>query len=107
MTTPEQCNSAPLVVYIEGGMTIYRAAEIKQKLLTPIVESAVVEFNLSKVTELDCAGVQLLMLARRTAQARHGELSLVGFSAAVLDVIELLNLGSYFGNEFIRTARAA
>jgi hypothetical protein len=39
MTTPEQCNGAPLVVYIEGGMTIYRAAEIKQKLLTPIVES--------------------------------------------------------------------
>ena len=107
MTTPEQCNGAPLVVYIEGGMTIYRAAEIKQKLLTPIVESAVVEFNLSKVTELDSAGVQLLMLAKRTAQARHCELRLIELSAPALEVMELLNLGSYFGNELILTARAA
>jgi anti-sigma B factor antagonist len=107
MTISEQCNSAPLVVYIEGEMTIYRAAEIKQRLLTPIVESAIVEFNLSKVTELDSAGVQLLMLAKRTAQAKHGELRLVELSTAVLDVMELLNLGSYFGNELIITARAA
>jgi anti-anti-sigma factor len=107
MTTREQCNSAPLVVYIEGEMTIYRAAELKQTLLMPIVESAVVEFNLSRVTELDSAGVQLLMLAKRTAQARHCELRLVELSAAVLEVMELLNLGSYFGNELIFTARAA
>jgi anti-anti-sigma factor len=97
MTTTEQCNSAPHVVYIEGEMTIYRAAEIKQTLLAPIVESAVVEFDLSKVTELDSAGVQLLMLAKRTAQAKHGDVRLVAHSPAVLDVMELLNLESYFG----------
>ena len=97
MTTREQCNSAPHVVYIEGEMTIYRAAEIKQTLLAPIVESAVVEFNLSRVTELDSAGVQLLMLAKRTAQAKHGDVRLVAHSPAVLDVMELLNLESYFG----------
>jgi anti-anti-sigma factor len=78
-------------------MTIYRAAEIMQTLLAPIVESAVVEFDLSKVTELDSAGVQLLMLAKRTAQAKHGDVRLVAHSPAVLDVMELLNLESYFG----------
>jgi anti-anti-sigma factor len=98
MTIIEQCNGAPLVVYIEGEMTIYRAAEIKRTLLTSIVEAAVVEFDLSKVTELDSAGVQLLMLAKRTAQARHGALRLVAHSPVVRDVIELLSLGSYFGN---------
>ena len=98
MTAINQCNAAPLVVYIEGEMTIYRAAEIKQTLLTPIVEAAVVEFDLSKVTELDSAGVQLLMLAKRTAQAKHGEARLIAQSPAVLDVMELLNLGSYFGS---------
>src|ERR1700691_172575 len=107
MTTPEQCNSAPLVVYIEGEMTIYRAAELKQTLLMPIVESAVVEFDLSKVTELDSAGVQLLMLARRTAQARHCELRLVAHSPVVRDVIELLDLGSYLGNAQVIAAPAA
>ena len=107
MTTTQQCNSAPLVVYIEGEMTIYRATELKQTLLTPIVEAAVVEFDLSRVTELDSAGVQLLMLAKRTAQARHSQLRLVAHSPAVLDVMELLNLGSYFGDAPVITPRAA
>jgi anti-sigma B factor antagonist len=107
MTTVKQCNGAPQVVYIEGEMTIYRAAEIKQTLLTSIVESAVVEFDLSKVTELDSAGVQLLMLARRTAQARHCELRLVAHSPVVRDVIELLDLGSYLGNAQVIAAPAA
>jgi anti-sigma B factor antagonist len=99
--------AAPHRVYIEGEMTIYRAAEIKETLLTPIVELAVIEFDLSRVTALDSSGVQLLMLAKRTAQARHSELRLVAHSPAVLDVMELLNLGSYFDNARVITPRAA
>jgi anti-sigma B factor antagonist len=106
MTTDQQCISAPHVVYIEGEMTIYRAAEIKRKLLTPIVEAANVEVNLSKVTELDSAGVQLLMLAKRTAQAKNGEVRLIAQSPAVLDVIELLNLGPYFDSASVVALRA-
>jgi anti-anti-sigma regulatory factor len=37
------------------------------------------------------------MLAKRTAQAKHGDVRLVAHSPAVLDVMELLNLESYFG----------
>ena len=88
--------AAPNVVYIEGEMTIYRAAEIKETLITSIAESAVIEFDLSRVTALDSAGVQLLMLAKRTAQTKHGDVRLVALSPAVLDVMQLLDLGSYF-----------
>ena len=107
MTATEQRNTAPHVVCIEGEMTIYRAAEIKETLITSIAESAVIEFDLSRVTALDSAGVQLLMLAERTAQTRHSELRLVAHSPAVLDVIELLNLGAYFGNARASTPRTA
>jgi anti-anti-sigma factor len=107
MTATQHCNGAPLVVYIEGEMTIYRAAELKQTLLTPIAEGAVLEFDLSRVTELDSAGVQLLMLAKRTAQAKQSELRLVAHSPAVLDVMGLLNLGSYFGDAPVSRPRAA
>jgi anti-anti-sigma factor len=99
--------TAPYVVHIEGEMTIYRAAELKETLLAPIVESATVEVDLSRVTAVDSSGVQLLMLAKRTAHVKHGELRLVAHSPAVLDVMELLNLGSYFGNVPIVTPRAA
>ena len=98
MTATEQHNKAPQVLYIEGEMTVYRAAEIKDTLIASIVESAVIEFDLSRVTALDSAGVQILMLAERTAQARHSELRLVAHSPAVRDVLELLKLGAYFDN---------
>jgi anti-sigma B factor antagonist len=98
MTPTEQRDSAPHVVRIEGDMTIYRAAELKETMIASIVESAVIEFDLSRVTALDSAGVQILILAERTARARHSELRLVAHSLAVLDVMELLNLGAYFGN---------
>ena len=57
--------------------------------------------NLSAVTELDTAGVQLLMLAKRTAQKQQGQLRLVGHSAAVLEVFDLLHLAAYFGDDLV------
>jgi anti-sigma B factor antagonist len=104
VTAAIQRNYAPSVVQVEGEMTIYRAAELKESLITSIEESTVIEFDLSRVTALDSAGVQILMLARRTAQARHSELRLVAHSPAVLDVMELLNLGAYFDQARVITA---
>ena len=47
------------------------------------------------------AGVQLLMLAKRTAQKQQGQLRLVGHSAAVLEVFDLLHLAAYFGDDLV------
>jgi anti-sigma B factor antagonist len=90
-------DSAPYQLSIEGEMTIYRAAELKQALLAPLEGQALLEVDLSKVTELDTAGVQLLLLAKQTAQAGNNELRLRHPSPAVLEVFELLNLAAYFG----------
>lgn len=81
---------------IEGELSIYRAAELKHALLAPLKKSAVLEVDLSAVTELDTAGVQLLMLAKKSAQERKHQLRLVAHSPAVLEVLTLLNLASYF-----------
>ena len=83
--------SAPL--RIEGEFTIFRAAELKPVLLpTPPLRA----IDLSGVTEMDCAGLQLLMMAKRAAVAARQPLSLVGHSPAVLEVFELLNVAPYF-----------
>ena len=79
---------------IEGEMTIYRAAELKQALLA---EPAPLEIDLSGVTEIDTAGVQLLMLAQKAAQARQRELRLLAPSPAVMEVFELLDVAAHFG----------
>lgn len=83
---------------IEGELTIFRAMELKPEILsTPPPE----EIDLTGVTEIDTAGVQLLMLAKREAAAQQRELRLVGHSPAVIEVFELLNVAAYFGDPLV------
>jgi len=94
---PEQ-SSATLCV--EGELTIYRAAELCASLkaaLTGAAAGGVLELNLAGVTEMDSAGVQLLMAAVKSARAAQSELRLVAHSPAVLEVFETLDLSAHFG----------
>jgi len=58
--------SAAPVLHIEGEFTIFRAMELK-----PVILAAPppLEIDLSGVTEMDTAGLQLLILAKRAAVA--------------------------------------
>ena len=96
MTTANTRKGAPSVLRIEGEMTIYRAAELKQTLCEALDRSEELAVDLAAVTELDSAGVQVLLFAKRQAQARRRILRLHAHSPAVLDVFELLDLGAYF-----------
>jgi anti-anti-sigma regulatory factor len=90
--------STPSVLRIEGELTIFRAMELKPVMLAdPLPE----EIDLSGVTELDTAGVQLLMLVKRAAVEQQRELRLVGHSPAVMEVFELMNVAAYFGDHLV------
>lgn len=106
MTTAQKKKSKAAALRIEGEMSIYRAAELKATLLAPLEQDGALEVDLSGVTELDTAGVQLLMLAKNTAREKQSELRLIGHSAAVLEVFELLNLAAYFGDPLVISPRA-
>ena len=94
--------SNPNILHIEGELTIFRAMELKPVLLaTPPVDVV----DLSGVTDLDTAGVQLLMLVKKTAQAQQRELQLVAHSTAVLEVFELLNMAAFFGDHLVMDSR--
>ena len=103
MTAANKQKSAPPLLRLQGELTIYRAAELKQALLA---EPAPIEIDLSGVTDIDTAGVQLLMLAKRVAQTEKRELRLVAHSQAVSEVFELLNLAAYFDDPMVMAARA-
>lgn len=83
---------------IAGEMTIYTAAEQKSQLLSFIGSGQSLEINLSQVSELDTAGTQLLILAKQEAAAAQKKLRFVMHSNAVLDVLELANLTTVFGD---------
>lgn len=82
---------------IEGEMTIYRAAELKQMLLAAAEGAAGLALDLSAVTELDSAGVQLLAMVRNTLAGAGAELRLVAQSESVAATLALLNLERSFG----------
>ncbi|WP_101103148.1 STAS domain-containing protein [Macromonas bipunctata] len=80
------------VLTLAGELSIYQAQELKKTLLDAVQPGATLALDLSGVTALDTAGVQLLLLAQRTAQAQRGDLRVCRPSAPVLEVLQLLRL---------------
>ena len=87
-----------LRIAIEGEMTIYRAADLKVTVLEALRKTKVLEIDLSGITELDTAGLQVLMLAKQTASADKRELRLLQHSPAVMEIFEMLDLVAFFGD---------
>lgn len=94
------------VLAIEGELTIYRAAELGELLKTALAAGGDLELNLAGVTEMDSAGVQLLMAARKSALAGQRRLRLVEHSPAVIEVFEVLDLAAHFGDPLLMPAAA-
>jgi len=86
---------------LNGNLTIYDAAEIKKRLINAIRSGAVLELDLSQVGEMDTAGFQLLALAKRESLKLDHVLRIVGHSPAVMEVIEFLNMGAFFGDPLV------
>jgi anti-anti-sigma factor len=92
---PRNKTPKPAALRIEGEFTIFRAAELMPALVACPPPA---EIDLSGVTEIDSAGVQLLLLAARQARDDQRALRLVARSAAVDEVFRLLNLGPPFAD---------
>jgi anti-sigma B factor antagonist len=88
-------------VAIEGEMTIYVAQELKSELLSPIAENDVIEVDLSQVSEIDAAGLQLMLVTKIESVARGIKLSFVNCSASVQEMLQLSNLEQFFGDPLL------
>lgn len=86
---------------IEGELTIFTAAEQKNRLLAFLQAGEALEINLAGVTEIDTAGLQLLILIKREAAQTGKTLSFVMHSNAVLEILELAKLTTAFGDQVI------
>jgi len=86
----QQGNSSRIA--IEGEMTIFTAAEIKQALLDALSSSDELTADLSSVGEADTAGLQLLLMAYNEAVNAGKALHFVQPSAAVQEILQLSDL---------------
>jgi anti-anti-sigma factor len=83
---------------IDGDMTIYTAAALKEELMKHIARPCEHEIDLSEVSDMDSAGLQLLILAKREAVSRNMPLRLTGHSRAVMEVMDICSMAAYFGD---------
>lgn len=92
-----------------GPMTIYDAGMLKAELSAALDQAAGtgLEIDVSRVTEIDLTGLQLLVLACRECSRLQSRLSIVGATAAVREAIDFCNLGSVFGEVLVSPAAPA
>jgi anti-anti-sigma factor len=98
-----ESGSAPEVAQLalEGDLTIYNAAETKQRLLDAVRQPGAIDLDLSQVGEMDTAGFQVLVLAKRESQRLGHPMRIVSHSQAVRAVLEAYNMLTYFGDPLV------
>nr|WP_313405258.1 STAS domain-containing protein [Pseudomonas sp.] len=89
------------ILPLEGGLTIYSANENMGLLLHALAPDTELELDLSALDEIDCAGLQLLIMAKQEAGRIGCDLRLTNHSPAVIDAFELSGLGSFFGDPIL------
>ena len=82
-------------------LTIYHALDQKNTLLDALVASDELELDLLPVSEMDTAGLQLLILLKKEAQRSGKRVSIVAHSQAVRAVIDFCNLATELGDPLV------
>jgi anti-anti-sigma factor len=83
---------------LEGELTIYTVEARKDQLLAALDQSSRLELDLSGITEVDTAGLQLLIALERETQHRGVTLTWRAPSQAVIDALEISRLRTAFDN---------
>lgn len=97
-------NSQTLIA-IAGECTIYTAAEARARLLDDVSGlQQPVQLDLKGVTEIDTAGVQLLLMLQKNITAAGGTLSLQGVSPGAAQVFATLCLPAPFASQELETS---
>jgi anti-sigma B factor antagonist len=94
-------NQPDNAIAITGELTIYTAQELKNKLLDGLAANQELELDLSEVSEIDAAGLQLLVMVKQEATALGKVLRFTGHSMVVVDLLDLSGLAGFFGDPLL------
>lgn len=86
---------------VDGEMNIYNALEVKSHLVGAVRAADVLELDLSHVSEIDTAGLQLLLLAKQESVRLDKTLRITAHSDAVRELIDFYNVGAFFGDPVV------
>lgn len=88
-------------IAVSGDLTIYNALEFRKQLADHLSGVDELNIDLSEVSELDTAGVQILALAKRKSEQLGFSMHMDNHSVAVLEVLNIYNMVRYFGDPVV------
>lgn len=86
-------------IRIDDELTIYTASVVNSTIRDALAANDSVAIDLTGVTEIDTAGLQILLMARKEAALRQRAVSFIGHNRAVIDCLHLMNLSNFFNFE--------
>lgn len=92
---------------IEGEMTIFRVEELREAILPVIANNQEIEIDLSRVTEIDGAGLVLMISVKLEAWQQQKMLQFVGHSGVVTTAVDICDLSTFFGDPIVLSSQAA
>jgi anti-anti-sigma factor len=85
----------------EGPLTIYEAPASWRRFMDQLAVSRGLELDLGGVTEIDSAGLQVLMMIKRCGRETGKPVSFIHHSVPVQEVIDLCQLAAVFGDPLV------
>lgn len=92
-------------ITVEGEMTIYQASDLYEKFKKQLATCDSLEIDLQHITEMDTAGVQILLALKREANASGKTVSMIMHSEPVIEVFELISIVHEFGDPIVLSNR--
>src|SRR5690242_20410313 len=81
---------------VDGEMTALSVEALKEILLEPFAENHDIEVDLSGVSKIDVAGLQLLVMLKLESYVRNKKLCFISRSTVVHEIINLCELETFF-----------
>jgi anti-sigma B factor antagonist len=100
-TIRESKKGSLISLKLSGELTIYTAAQARGELQARLEKHKNLELDLWGVEELDTAGVQVLLWAKREAKNRGRALPFVNQSSLVIEIFDLLKVTGIFGDPIL------
>jgi anti-sigma B factor antagonist len=98
MTINITINKDHCTIKIDGDLTIVQISEYHQQLVDKCLSVTSATVELSDNTELDTAGIQLLISLQQQFQSAGGDLTVRTTGEPSIKVIDLFNLSSQFNS---------
>ncbi len=86
-----------LNIRVSGEMTIHNARELKKGLAEHLFSAKDIEMDLTDVSEMDTAGLQLMVLAMKESMDSGMRLKIASLSGPAERIITLYDMNEFLG----------